>query len=486
MSTSSISSPLNFPSFFSLYDHHFLNHSTKSASVEEKEALFTYKSAFFLIMVCFFSCFSANKHRKHKRLANTNHYRDLRHDEVSAVLQVTEWIKQAETKKPISESKEKLEEPNSGSTEREVSFDLNVKTNEEVNVNDNLVKTSKEKEECEEVHVFDNLVENKEKEGSEKREDPTKEIKLDSDSNTPIEIPHVSNHRYQNCASSEEEIEDLDLEECEVDDVNSDGDDKKLVQAESSESLFSLSIESRKQFSEVESGEKEVNSCPMPIHCTNQELEEIGLSKNARDRSQFVHSVLSPVENLSQWKVVKARATPPVSKYQDKENISSVQNHDVPTSPEPNVKLLTHSAKLNFNNKKVVEQEIAVDTSLSSWLVESETTPMSKTSSVSVGNSPSQIVNSSRSHEDKSVLGASTVEELKQLSGSTTPQEPVIGTVGSFWKHTGKIIDSDSGSSTHGIPKTRSRNSEDERLKLLSTPFEARLEKALEIGVAEV
>ncbi|XP_031283869.1 uncharacterized protein LOC116142571 [Pistacia vera] len=345
---------------------------------------------------------------------------------------------------------------------------------------------NKEKEEGEEVHVFDNLVENKEKEGSEKRENPTKEIKLDSDSNTPIEIPHVSNHRYQNCASSEEEIEDLDLEECEVDDVNSDGDDKKLVQAESSESLFSLSIESRKQFSEVESGEKEVNSCPMPSHCTNQELEEIGLSKNARDRSQFVHSVLSPVENLSQWKVVKARATPPVSKYQDKENISSVQNHDVPTSPEPNVKLLTHSAKLNFNNKKVVEQEIAVDTSLSSWLVESETTPMSKTSSVSVGNSPSQIVNSSRSHEDKPVLGALTVEELKQLSGSTTPQEPVIGTVGSFWKHTGKIIDSDSGSSTHGIPKTRSRNSEDERLKLLSTPFEARLEKALEIGVAEV
>ncbi|KAJ0080022.1 hypothetical protein Patl1_23147 [Pistacia atlantica] len=36
------------------------------------------------------------------------------------------------------------------------------------------------------------------------------------------------------------------------------------------------------------------------------------------------------------------------------------------------------------------------------------------------------------------------------------------------------------------MPKTRSRNSEDERLKLLSTPFEARLEKALEIGVAEV
>ncbi|KAJ0080020.1 hypothetical protein Patl1_23149 [Pistacia atlantica] len=346
-----------------------------------------------------------------------------RHDEVSAVLQVTEWIKQAETKKPISESKEKLEEPNSGSTEREVSFDLNVKTNEEVNVNDNLVKTSKEKEEGEEVHVFDNLVENKEKEGSEKREDPTKETKLDSDSSTPTEIPHVSNHRYQNCASSEDEIEDLDLEECEVDDVNSDGDDKKLFQAESSESLFSLSIESRKQFSEVESGEKEVNSSPMPIHCANPELEEIGLSKNARDRSQFVHSVLSPVENLSQWKVVKARATPPVSKYQDKENISLVQNHDVPTSPEPNVKLLTHNAKLNFNNK-VVEQEIAVDTSLSSWLVESETTPMSNTSSVSVGNSPSQIVNSSRSHEDKPVLGALTVEELKQLSGSITPQEP--------------------------------------------------------------
>lgn len=357
--------------------------------------------------------------------------------------------------------REKLEKPSSCVIEKKVTFDLNVKTNGEVNVNDDLVKINKEKQETEEINVFDNLVENNEKGEGEKREEETKEIRLDSDSSTPNETSHIQN-RYQSCASSEEEIEDSDLKECAVDDGDSGGDGRILVQEESSESLFSLSIDSRKQISEVESGGKEVNSRPMSILCTTQKLEEIGLTRNGRDRSQFVQSVLSPVENVTQWKVVKARATPLLSKYQDKENICLAQIHDVPTSPEP--KLSACNAKLN-SKEKAMEQEIAVDTSLSSWLVESETTPKSKTSAVSVWNSLSKNVNSSRSLEDKPISGALMVEELQQVSASKTPkrarscspEEPVIGTVGNFWKHTGKIMDSDSGSSTQGIPKTMSR-----------------------------
>jgi len=142
---------------------------------------------------------------------------------------------------------------------------------------------------------------------------------------------------------------------------------------------------------------------------------------------------LKPIENLTQLKAVQAKITTPLEN-QAKENI-------------------------------------AVDTSLSSWLVESEfTPPTSKNSSDSVGNSPSEKENSRRNVEDRPILGALTVAELKQFSASTSPKwsrsrSPdekvvVIGTVGSYWRHTGQSMDSDSGSSSLEMNKTRSRNKE--------------------------
>jgi hypothetical protein len=137
---------------------------------------------------------------------------------------------------------------------------------------------------------------------------------------------------------------------------------------------------------------------------------------------------LKPIENLTQLKAVQAKITTPLEN-QAKENI-------------------------------------AVDTSLSSWLVESEFTPtMSKNSSDSVGNSPSEKENSRRNVEDRPIVGALTGSELKQFSASTYPkwsrsrspdEKVLIGTVGSYWRHTGQCMDLDSGSCIE-MNNTRSR-----------------------------
>lgn len=347
--------------------------------------------------------------------------------------------------------REKVEEALSCcSTIKKVTFYLNVKTLEE--------------ELAIEQVIIDNLVKNNEndketnnlEQENEKKESGDDDMVKKNEKKGSENIPKVPNYRYQNCATSEDDSdEDLELGGREINDRNGDCDDlgsdeqMLLVQDESSESLFSLSIESRKRVCEVEMGEKEVNS-PMPKCRANQQLDE------ARDGSQYVHSVLNPADNLTQWKVVKARAAPMPLKYHDKENINFC--------PEPSFKLTTRSSKLNSNKKKeVVDGDVAVDTSLSSWLVESEATPMSKTRTISDGNS-------SQSHdEDKPILGELTVEEVKELSVPTSarqsrrrcsPDEPKVGTIGSYWSHTGKIVDLDSGSSSQGMLKTRSKNCE--------------------------
>lgn len=361
--------------------------------------------------------------------------------------------------------REKVEEAlDCCSTIKKATSDLNVQTFEEElaieqvvidnlvenNENEESVDLVKSNENDKEIDILDQ--ENEKKERGD--DDLVKKIERKGSENVG-ETPKVPNYRYQNCAASEDDCdEDLQPEGSEINDGNGDSDDLGsnrqmfLVQEESSDSLFSLSIESRKQVCEVELGEKEVNS-PMPKCSANQKLDE------ARDGSQCFHSVLNPVENLTQWKVIKARAATTPFNCHNKENINFC--------PEPSFKLTTWSLKLNPNKKnEVVDGDVAVDTSLSSWLVDPEATPMSNTSIISDGNS-------SQNREDKPILGDLTVEEVKELSVPTSarqsrrcrsPDEPKVGTIGSYWSHTGKVINSDSGSSSQGMPKRRSKNCE--------------------------
>lgn len=274
-----------------------------------------------------------------------------------------------------------------------------------------------------------------------------------------------SNSRDQNCADCDEEYENRDLVAGDLEDNDEVGNHHSDVQEESS-SLFSLSIDSRKQLCATETGEKEVNS-PMPVHTSSyEEHVTIGSSPKVRNGSQYDHEVLNPIENLPRWKAVQAKPVTPL-KNQAKENINLESPLDTGINPEPSFKQTNINCKPKSNVLKPQEQQIAADTSLSSWLVESESTPNSNKTSSSVGNSPFKKEKSGRNPDDRLILGALTLGVLNQCSMSTPPgrsrgQSPhdklITGTVGSYWSLTGQSMDSDSGSSCREMRETESKN----------------------------
>ncbi|KAH0994581.1 hypothetical protein GBA52_018445 [Prunus armeniaca] len=438
-------------------------------------------------MGCFPKCFTSCKRRKLKKSVTVTpfkHQQSLEATEKVVQIQHAEPTKLEDVLEAIKLTKESKEEENEEQSKtdakKKVTFDLNTKVHHEESST-----TTKE--------VTNGLVES-----SDEKEEIQKEMEPILGSIISSVAPsHPLNKRYENCQNNEDEYEDVvDLDGSDLDaaddyeggHVDDEFDSKQQIsiQEESSESLFSLSIDSRKQVYDAEIDEKEVNS-PMPkLSASNQEVNLIGSNQNSRDQS-----VLKPIENLTQWKEVKEKATSTASKHQEKENINTEQDCYVPFSPEPTLKLSKHCPR-----PKSDDQGTGVDTSLSSWLVESENTPKSNASNNSVGNNSlcERVTNSPRSREDRPILGAWTTEEIKQLSAFSTPrrsqspspdQIPIIGTVGSYWCHTGQTMDSDSSSSCSGMPRTAGRNREDQKVKWKSTAFEAKLERALDMGLLE-
>ncbi|CAL5404059.1 unnamed protein product [Camellia sinensis] len=465
---------------------------------------------------CFLPCFCSSKHRKSRKKQAIIHSGDHQGYGTSQTpLQPT---------KPTKQEVKKNTEPIITDSKKKVTFDLNVKTYEESSAQ----KIQNCSVECEK---------GKEKERENKEETQNERQSL-SDSSMSSVFSYPPSHRYHNFTTiDDDQSEDMELvETTDSDDINDH--DALAQEQDSSESLFSLSIGSRKQVSASEIDEKEVNS-PITIPVTtgsnqisresalnpignltrwkadkakravtplkDREKENINLEQEisipfseepSLKSSDSRESVLNPIENLSQWKAAKAKRAFTPLKGQEKENIDSEQELSIPLSEEPSFKSSKHGSQRRSNRAKQEFNEIAVDTSLSSWLVESETTPMTKSSPFnSVGNSPDRA-NSSRCNEDRPILGALTVEDLKKLSASSSPRRspsrspdeiPIIGTVGSYWKHTGQGIGSDSGSSRKGMPSTTSKYREkNKRVKWHST-LETRLEEgALDRGIAQV
>ncbi|KAI3990815.1 hypothetical protein MKX01_011723 [Papaver californicum] len=464
-------------------------------------------------MGCFLACFGSSKNRKQRkgsprRQLSRGSPRRQRHAESYEPLKSSVIIKQeiiVEPVAPVAESSEKIEEQlspslkkqveeqlSSGGTRKKVTFDLNVRAYEGVAVEEVIYISESEDDE----------------EGKEKKEHkigkkwPT--VSEDSNSNSSSSGSFPSNHRYGNCTNSDDEFEgmesdDEDGEDDDYEDDDYDESERRLVEAESSESFFSLPMESRNVAIRV--GEKEVNS-PLKVDSSlEQENRTFGSNLHARDRSQYIHSVLNPVENLSQWKVVKARTQSPLPlKLQKKENIKLEQEPNIPFSAEPTFKLSSFSFNPNVSkSSSPPSKEIAVDASLSTWLGSCESTPSIKSSNVSIARTGSAEVNKSpRSNspcsiEERPILGALTLEELKQFSATSSPRRspthspddmPILGTVGSYWSRTNQTTDSSSGSSCKGIPNTTSKYREDKRVNWHSTPFETRLERALQRGTA--
>ncbi|WCJ38181.1 hypothetical protein M5689_019255 [Euphorbia peplus] len=436
-------------------------------------------------MGCFLACFGSSKDRRKNR-----HRRNV-HVQVQAQVQIQQrdnrnvGFKQAQPNVfvaqsnpipaqpiivPVSDIRVKPEKQLSLSPRKKVTFDSNVTTYEHFKVEESTELLPVEKE--------DGSIRKEKEENLEKQRQPHQSSSQDSSSVTSSSGSYPSNHRYQNCRDSDDELDygesDVDADDEDEDD-DFDDDDGGVLEYDDT----------------LVENEKLGSNCKTPVPDSSLAEKDVQPNPNARDRSAYVNSVLNPVENLTQWKAVKAKGTPPLN--QQKENLTANQEPPNPFSSEPGFRF-SFKEKSEEQSKKS-DNEIAVDASLSNWLGSSESTPINRPSSPDLStatpekSSISIGSNSPKIFQDRPILGALTVEEIKQFSATSSPKRspsrspddmPIIGTVGTYWNNNNVSGKSPgSASSFKGIPNTTSKYGEDKRVNWHSTPFETRLERAL-------
>ncbi|KAB1219323.1 hypothetical protein CJ030_MR3G001194 [Morella rubra] len=304
-------------------------------------------------MGCFLACFGFSKKRRRKSSKKSKRGDQISHGSYQPLdSSVPSDLDIAVN--PIctsSEFREKPKERPSCRIRKKVTFNLDVKTYEPIPTYYNLLEWDEEEEKGSKCHQ---TAQGRENLGS-----------------------FPSNHRYHNCRDSYDEAnemayDELDLHDDDNDDYENDNDDiiedeyfadndivRNQSQEEVSWQLASSYTKPKTRLSWTQLT-KDKLSCASNV----RELEPFELHQNALDRSQRVRSVLNPIENLRQWKAAKARVAPP--EHQRKENIESKEK------PPPQFSLKSIMDPSPFPNQswsKPVMQEIAVDSSLSNWLV---------------------------------------------------------------------------------------------------------------------
>ncbi|XP_027349076.1 uncharacterized protein LOC113860769 [Abrus precatorius] len=378
-------------------------------------------------MGCFLHCFGPSERRQQGRRTHHPHRNACGKPEQPRVFSVQDYSKTVLS--TASQVQAKSEEKLNVSTRKKVTFDSNVTTYEPV-LSDEVDGFQQEK--SEEGGKDEPLV---------KKSSPSKSHSEESSVTSMGSYP--TSHRYHNCQDSDGEDGEMDYWDSDLTDED-DGDSDMGEEYDEVGEDFEDEIVCSRSRNDANQGVVEVeNSMPM----CDKDAKSIGLNPNARDRSVYVHPVLNPVENLTQWKTVKAKRAPSLMSH--KGNFSLDQESQ---------------AVFGAQSPKKLNWEISVDASLSNWLVSSEATPVNKASLVALHTperSSSQGSNSVISHEDRPILGALTVEELKQFSASsysprkspslTMDEKPIIGSVGTCRKFGGHAEDSGSATSFKGV-----------------------------------
>ncbi|KAI4301055.1 hypothetical protein L6164_034374 [Bauhinia variegata] len=310
-------------------------------------------------MGCFLACFGSTKDAKRRKQRR----KVLRPDQVSrnscskpdqpSESSVRDYSNTVPSS--ASELHYKPEEQLRLSPKKKVTFDSNVKTYEPILL-DEVTHFQPEKSE-----------------GGGKKDESFPESSQSNkssseDSSVTSNWSYPSNHRYQNCRDSDDEEEELDYGDSDLSD-------------EDDEDEYSDIEEEFNEFGEdIEDGSVTITSAAAKMFAdSNREVKSAGSNPMARDRSVYVDPVLNPVENLSQWKAIKATRTRQPLKPQ-KENCISNKESWIPFSAEPIFKERSLSSKPETNQSKKLKQGVAVDASLSNWLDSSETTPVKETS----------------------------------------------------------------------------------------------------------
>ncbi|OVA12386.1 hypothetical protein BVC80_1795g29 [Macleaya cordata] len=176
---------------------------------------------------------------------------------------------------------------------------------------------------------------------------------------------------------------------------------------------------------------------PGTVYATN--LENLSNAKNPRIRSQYVYPVLNPVQDFTQWKVLK------------EEDSDTEQGEN--TIPDRTSVSCSSKSVMEHEKEAKVGENAKVDASLSQWLSSSPKDDRGQNY---------EAISSGRSH-------------------SRTPDadRPILGTVAAHWNDDEPSRISPKWWDGNGIPNSTNKYKEDQKVSWHATPFEERLEKAL-------
>lgn len=279
-------------------------------------------------MGCFLGCFGFTT-KKQKRIKPCNKF------QVHQKYVPLESEKANAEDSANSEPRDKPKESSKRKVKKKVSFNLDVKTYERIQDDDNTTNFSEEEEKTQREY----------------NEQKTAKASMSM---------YPSSYRYYNCNDSYDEEEDeITLEDSDIDDLDEEEEEDYGVSDDDDDGggggeYNSLHIETENKYGNVEKLNKD------------DESNEVG--RNHRN------SVLLPVENLTQWKAVKARGAQQM-KHQ-KENIIKLDGkQELPLVKKPaNHCVVDLNPKNNSKPNKPQGHEIPVDASLSNWLVSARTT----------------------------------------------------------------------------------------------------------------
>ena len=188
--------------------------------------------------------------------------------------------------------REKPKDENKPRIRKRVRFNLEVTTYELLPADDDTTTSSLE---------FEGVNNSWEQIREAEDEQPTTKVFLGY---APLSKPiYSSNHRYNNCYDEEDEYHDGDDDDNDIEDELSDLDDEDDDEDEYNSCL----IDADKIYHEEMREHHDIISVPL----RSLEGGELGTGDGSklttRFRSHYVVPVLNPIENLSQWKSIKAR-----------------------------------------------------------------------------------------------------------------------------------------------------------------------------------
>ncbi|KAK6265603.1 hypothetical protein QUC31_016440 [Theobroma cacao] len=374
-------------------------------------------------MGCFLGCFGISTKRKRRKPANRILPGDSQRLVTYEPLDSSVSINLDIPEEPIASNPQLCNKPKerlSIKVKKKVSFNLNVQTYEPIP--------------AEETTTYQFLQSFEEKESEKNGAEAGKGSLL---SNSLQMGSYPTNYRYQNCRESYDEEDEVAFEESDLegddcydddddyyyyydgddsDNVDKDVDDQRQRQEEFLDQFDSVNMESAKGASLVHLDEDKAKNKMTLCASTDGESKSIGCG-NARIRSQYLCSVLNPVENTTQWKEIKARAALPPTHWWRKENIALEEEPQTPFSPK-----LSSNLPPKCNQSRPLLQDIAVDASLSNWLTSphtdaSKATGSTKSCSVAFDtvSSKKSICDGSfsrRSREDRVILEITNLESL--------------------------------------------------------------------------